>query len=135
MRQDIQSLRAIAVSFVLAFHLWDEQISGGYLGVDVFFIISGYIMCMLLSKASPIDKDKILTFYFRRIKRIVPLYLFLIMTVLFLSLLFVAPAEYHFLFWESLLSAVFCSNFIKTNEDNYFNLVRIKRSLYRLLNF
>lgn len=123
MRQDIQSLRAIAVTFVLAFHLWDEQISGGYFGVDVFFIISGYIMCMLLSNVSPINQEKILTFYFRRIKRIVPLYLFLIISVLFLSLWFVAPSEYNLLFGESWTSAIFCSNLVKTDVANYFNLV------------
>src|SRR4051794_26844165 len=108
MREDVQSLRAVAVTFVLAFHLWDLKFASGYFGVDIFFIISGYIMCMLLSKASPINFGKILDFYFRRVKRIVPLYLFVIASVLALSLFLLAPSEYHLLISEAWTSAVFC---------------------------
>src|SRR4051794_37412987 len=129
MREDIQSLRAVAVTFVLAFHLWDEQISGGYFGVDIFFIISGYIMCMLLSKAAPLDRDKILTFYFRRIKRIVPLYLFVIIAVLIISVFLLAPSEYRLLFAEAWTSALFVSNFVESNPEDYFKLVSFEEIL------
>jgi peptidoglycan/LPS O-acetylase OafA/YrhL len=53
---------------------------------------------MLLSKAAPLNVAKSLDFYFRRIKRIVPLYLFLIIVVLIMGLFLVAPPEYHLLF-------------------------------------
>ncbi|KAI6190433.1 Acyl-transf-3 domain-containing protein [Aphelenchoides bicaudatus] len=115
MQKSIQSLRAIAAFFVLLFHLWDDDVSGGYLGVDVFFIISGYIMCMLINKVAPLNLQKSLDFYYRRIKRIVPLYLFLITIVLFLALFLVAPYEYHMIFKEAWSSSIFVSNIFQWN--------------------
>jgi peptidoglycan/LPS O-acetylase OafA/YrhL len=80
-------------------------------------------MCMLLTKSSPLDTIKVVGFYFRRIKRIVPLYLFLIIAVLLVALFLVAPAEYRLLFKEAWPSTLFCSNFIESNPAGYFNLV------------
>lgn len=72
-RPEIQGLRAIAVIAVLLFHIWPNAIPGGYVGVDVFFVISGYLITKLLV-SHQIGKGRIqlLNFYVRRIRRLLP---------------------------------------------------------------
>lgn len=72
-RSDIQGLRAIAVLLVLAFHVWPKALSGGYIGVDVFFVISGFLITGLLFREFE-NKGRIslLGFYARRIRRLLP---------------------------------------------------------------
>jgi peptidoglycan/LPS O-acetylase OafA/YrhL len=87
-RADIQALRALAVLAVVAYHIWPSRLSGGFMGVDVFFVISGYLMTLTIwkgvsavanksSKRSFGDKLKdslsfLASFYARRIKRLAP---------------------------------------------------------------
>lgn len=81
-RLDIQALRAIAVVSVVIYHFWPERLIGGFMGVDVFFVISGYLMTVTLMRdAQPVLKAKnklksawlyLTNFYARRIKRLVP---------------------------------------------------------------
>jgi peptidoglycan/LPS O-acetylase OafA/YrhL len=72
-RQDIQGLRGLAVLFVLIFHLWPASLSGGYVGVDVFFVISGYLITRQLQRE--LESTGTLSlgrFYGRRIRRLLP---------------------------------------------------------------
>lgn len=72
-RPDIQGLRAIAVGLVLVFHIWPEWLPGGYVGVDVFFVISGYLITSLLWRE--LDRSGRISlpqFYARRIRRLLP---------------------------------------------------------------
>uniref|UniRef100_A0A7E4W8B3 Acyl_transf_3 domain-containing protein n=1 Tax=Panagrellus redivivus TaxID=6233 RepID=A0A7E4W8B3_PANRE len=75
-RTDIQCLRALAIFGVLGFHLWPQVFPLGYLGVDIFFVISGYLMTLILSRVSThgLTFTAILDFYNRRAKRILPPY-------------------------------------------------------------
>uniref|UniRef100_A0A7E4VAL5 Acyl_transf_3 domain-containing protein n=1 Tax=Panagrellus redivivus TaxID=6233 RepID=A0A7E4VAL5_PANRE len=79
-RTDIQCLRALAIFGVLGFHLWPQVFPLGYLGVDVFFVISGYLMTSILSRSSAkgLTFTVLLDFYNRRAKRILPPYIFAI---------------------------------------------------------
>ena len=72
-RSDIQGLRAVAVALVFGFHLFPEFLTGGYVGVDVFFVISGYLITGLLIEE--VDRDgtiDLARFYLRRIRRLLP---------------------------------------------------------------
>jgi peptidoglycan/LPS O-acetylase OafA/YrhL len=81
-RTDIQALRALAVLAVVAYHLWPERLTGGFMGVDIFFVISGYLMTLTLMKnVQPVLGAKrriaatgkyLSDFYARRIKRLLP---------------------------------------------------------------
>lgn len=81
-RTDIQALRAIAVLAVVIYHIWPERLVGGFMGVDIFFVISGYLMTLTLMRdMNPVlvAKNKItatrqylVNFYARRIKRLIP---------------------------------------------------------------
>src|SRR5262245_18633597 len=87
MLSDVQGLRAIAVLLVLAFHLWPGVVPGGHLGVDVFFVISGYLMTLILLRESESTGTiRVSTFFARRIRRLVPA-----ATVVILFVALVAP--------------------------------------------
>lgn len=72
MRSDIQGLRAVAVLAVLGFHLWPEVIGGGYVGVDVFFVISGFLITSHLLRNPPSSPTDFAKFWARRIRRLIP---------------------------------------------------------------
>ena len=72
-RNDIQGMRAIAVLLVLIFHIFPQFMPGGFIGVDVFFAISGYLICGLILNRSERDrKFSIVDFYARRMRRLLP---------------------------------------------------------------
>lgn len=71
-RADIDGLRAIAVIPVVLFHVGTPGFDGGYVGVDVFFVISGYLITLLIRSQQERDRFSIAWFYERRIRRIFP---------------------------------------------------------------
>ncbi|CAJ0598640.1 unnamed protein product [Cylicocyclus nassatus] len=83
-RQDIQGIRAWAIFMVVAFHFFPTYCPNGYVGVDMFFVVSGFLMAMIITRASPMSASSLLTFYYKRIKRILPLYYMVLFAVLIL---------------------------------------------------
>jgi peptidoglycan/LPS O-acetylase OafA/YrhL len=77
-RKEIDGLRAIAVLPVIFFHAGFSLFKGGFSGVDIFFVISGYLITSIILKESIQDKFSVLNFYERRARRILPA-LFLVM--------------------------------------------------------
>lgn len=71
-RADIQGLRAIAVLLVVIYHIWPHGLTGGFAGVDVFFVISGFLMTAVLLKSPPQSGRSFAVFWARRIRRLVP---------------------------------------------------------------
>ena len=83
-RTDIQALRAVAIGLVVLNHLWPDRVPGGYVGVDVFFVISGFLITgHLLSETESTGRVRLAAFYARRIRRLLPAAL----TVVFVTLL------------------------------------------------
>jgi peptidoglycan/LPS O-acetylase OafA/YrhL len=107
-RTDIDGLRAIAVISVILFHL--GYLSNGYLGVDIFFVISGYLITGLVFNEVEENKFSVLKFYERRIRRIIPLVLFTTLIAFILGLIFMLPDDL-----ENLSQSVFASNFSANN--------------------
>ncbi|HEY6609376.1 MAG TPA: acyltransferase, partial [Candidatus Limnocylindria bacterium] len=89
-RADIQGLRAVAVGAVLLFHLWPNRLPGGYVGVDVFFVISGFLITSHLLHRPPRSGGDLLEFWSRRIRRLLPASL-LVLTVITIATWAVAP--------------------------------------------
>ena len=77
-RPEIDGLRALAVLPVILFHAGIAQFSGGFVGVDVFFVISGYLITTIILTEKELGKFTILGFYERRARRILPALLFLL---------------------------------------------------------
>jgi peptidoglycan/LPS O-acetylase OafA/YrhL len=110
LREDVQGLRVVAVMLVVLFHLWPNRITGGYVGVDVFFVISGYLITGHLLRHPPRTGRDLATFWARRIRRLLPASL-LVLAVTLVAARMVAPA----LSWastarEAVASALYVEN-------------------------
>lgn len=82
-RTDIQALRAVAIGLVVLNHLWPERMPGGYVGVDVFFVISGFLITgHLLSELERTGRVRLAAFYARRIRRLLPAALLVVLVAL-----------------------------------------------------
>jgi peptidoglycan/LPS O-acetylase OafA/YrhL len=90
-RADIDGLRAVAVCAIIAFHTWNDLLPGGFLGVDIFFVISGHVITASLSKRSHSIRDLFFGFYCRRIKRLLPALLVCLATTGLIGALFIPP--------------------------------------------
>lgn len=117
-RLDVQGLRAVAVLAVLAYHANSSWLKAGYVGVDVFFVISGFIITALLTERS--DKVDLLAFYVSRIKRILPAYFVMLVVVCALSSVFFVPDDFAFFLDSLKSSALFTSNQYFAGFGSYF---------------
>lgn len=122
-RKDINGLRAWAVMVVVLFHFGVPGFAGGFVGVDIFFVISGFLMTNILIKKleNPHQKFSIWDFYLARAKRIVPALLVLCITLLALGWLMLPPQDYRSLGMHTLTSVLFASNIQYWREAGYFD--------------
>uniref|UniRef100_A0AC35G103 Acyltransferase 3 domain-containing protein n=1 Tax=Panagrolaimus sp. PS1159 TaxID=55785 RepID=A0AC35G103_9BILA len=109
-RDDLQCWRALSILAVLLFHIWPEKFPNGYLGVDIFFVLSGYLMACLYSFDSNIFSS-VIDFYYRRIKRILPIYLIIILITLLFLAKQVFPEEYSLIVEDSKWAIALASNY------------------------
>ncbi|EPB78161.1 acyltransferase [Ancylostoma ceylanicum] len=116
-RPDIQGIRGWAIILVLLFHFYPEYFPNGYLGVDMFFVISGFLVAMILRRNDELDVRSIRMFYYRRVKRIFPpYYLVIICSLTALFLLF--PLSYRSTNLDSSRGAITLTSNIKTVMDD-----------------
>lgn len=110
-RPDIEGLRAIAVLLVVACHAGIPFLAGGYVGVDVFFVISGFLITHLL-RAEYVAQRRLdwLGFYARRIRRLLPAFALMMAFVLLGLYLFASPLEQPLLLRSVLAAALYISN-------------------------
>lgn len=121
-RQDIDGLRAVAVLPVIFFHAGFELFQGGFLGVDVFFVISGFLITSIILSELHNKKFSIVKFYERRARRIMPALSLVLMCTYVAGLVFIPPFEFKELA-QSLVSVVaFFSNIFFYLEIDYFSL-------------
>lgn len=115
-RKDIEGLRALAVVLVILYHYEVPGITGGFIGVDVFFVISGFVITQLLQRAFEKDTFRFRDFYARRIRRLAPLFL-LVSSVTFLMISPFYIGDAYYIFAKSwLASLVGLSNFYYFQE-------------------
>jgi peptidoglycan/LPS O-acetylase OafA/YrhL len=121
-RSDIDGLRAIAILSVVAFHAFPASFPGGLVGVDIFFVISGFLITGLISSELSENRFSFGNFYSRRIKRILPI----LSTVLFCTFIFgwfvLYFDDYEVLGKHIAAAASFTSNFVYLGESSYFDL-------------
>ncbi len=131
-RADIDGLRALAVLSVVGFHAFPNSIKGGFIGVDIFFVISGFLISTIILNNLEHDRFRLVEFYSRRIKRIFPA----LSLVLFSSFVFgwflLFPDEYKQLGKHIAGGAGFISNFILWRENGYFDNAAATKPLLHL---
>lgn len=111
-RGDIEGLRAIAVLSVVAFHFGVPAVAGGFIGVDIFFVISGYLITGLLAnEIQQTGTINFLNFYGRRARRLLPAALLVTLVTLLSGFLIVAPHEQKLMAEAGLASSLYLSNF------------------------
>jgi len=120
-RDDINGLRAIAVISVLIFHYSYNWLPGGFVGVDIFFVISGFLMTSIIFRGLTSNNFSLLDFLKARATRIIPALLVIIIIVLFLGYAFLEPLSYRSLGKHAASSLGFVSNIIYSRESGYFN--------------
>lgn len=120
-RAEIDGLRALAVVPVIFFHAGFELFSGGFVGVDVFFVISGYLITTILIEDIENKRFSILNFYERRARRILPALFFVMLICIPFAWLWMLPSQMK-AFSQSLVAvSLFASNILFWRESGYFD--------------
>jgi len=122
-RSDVDGLRAVAILVVVAFHVGLPGFSGGFVGVDVFFVISGFLITgLLVREQERSGRIDILDFYARRVRRLVPAMSLVLVAVMILGLVFLLPTGEQQALAKSVLAVTgFVSNFhFKAVQSDYF---------------
>jgi peptidoglycan/LPS O-acetylase OafA/YrhL len=120
-RADIDGLRAVAVLLVVACHTGIYKCHGGFIGVDVFFVISGYLISSVILSEIASSQFSLFSFYERRIRRIVPALVVMLLATSFLAYRYLLPVEMED-FAKSLVASIFSqSNFYFWSQSGYFD--------------
>ena len=120
-RPDIDGLRGVAVLSVVAFHAFPSNLQGGFIGVDVFFVISGFLISSIIFENLNKGTFSFRAFYARRIKRIFPALFVVLLACLCLGYYTLIPEELNQLGKHVAAGAGFVSNFVLWNESGYFD--------------
>ena len=121
-RSDIDGLRGIAVLLVVLFHCGIEQFSGGYIGVDIFFVISGYLITGIVLGEIDNDRFSISKFYLRRIKRLLPAYFAMLLVVSSFAFVLFTPEDLSNYALSAISSTLYFSNVYFWRTTDYFSL-------------
>ena len=132
-RPDIDGLRAIAVLSVVIYHAFKNTLKGGFVGVDIFFVISGFLITGILIKS--LDNQsvmggntnlsilhRLISFYARRVRRIFPILIVVLLTCITAGWLIMTPNEYQLLGKHIAGGAVYISNILLWKESGYFDV-------------
>jgi peptidoglycan/LPS O-acetylase OafA/YrhL len=115
----LDGLRGVVILLVVLFHVWPDYFSFGYVGVDIFFVISGFLITQIIFTKLEKNSFPLKEFYHNRIRRLFPALIILLITALILGYLFLFPDEYKQLARHVESSALYCENFklIKEKSD------------------
>ncbi len=131
-RPDIDGLRALAVLGVVAYHTDSRWIPGGFSGVDVFFVISGYLIHSLILGEMKAERFSLANFYARRIRRIFPALILVLFASWSFGWLSLLSGEYRQLGKHIGASAIFIANFVLNREAGYFDTDALLKPLLHL---
>lgn len=120
-RPDIDGLRATAILAVVIFHAFPELVPGGFIGVDIFFVISGFLISTIIFSSLEHDRFSLTEFYVRRIRRIFPALILVLGSCMLIGWYVLFPDEYKQLAKHTTASAGFIQNLILWHESGYFD--------------
>jgi peptidoglycan/LPS O-acetylase OafA/YrhL len=119
-RRDIDGLRAVAVLAIVAYHAFPRALPGGFVGVDVFFVISGFLITGIIDRERAAGRFSFTRFYLRRARRIVPAYVAVTLAVTALAAWIMLPGWLVRYGWTLISSGLFLTNLFFTQGFGYF---------------
>lgn len=131
-RPDIDGLRAVAVLSVVAYHFSPLTLPGGFVGVDIFFVISGFLISTIIFSSLERERFSLFQFYVRRIRRIFPALILVLASCLALGRFVLFSEEYQELGKHVAASAGFVQNFSLLGESGYFDNKAVTKPLLHL---
>jgi peptidoglycan/LPS O-acetylase OafA/YrhL len=131
-RPDVDGLRAIAVMLVVTFHGFPGALPGGFIGVDIFFVISGFLITGIIARELSTNRFSLAGFYVRRIRRIFPALIVVLAAVLAMGWLWMLPHAYAQLSSDVFASAAFAANVALMLQSGYFDIESAKKPLLHL---
>jgi peptidoglycan/LPS O-acetylase OafA/YrhL len=131
-RADIDGLRAVAVLGVIAYHAAPGLLPGGFTGVDIFFVISGYLISGILYRSLLSEKFTFREFYARRIRRLFPALITLLILTLAYGWVLLLPDEFRCLGKQVAAGTFFLQNFVLWQESGYFDVSATLKPLLHL---
>src|SRR5438874_10887489 len=131
-RPDIDGLRAVAVMLVVLYHAFPQAMPGGFIGVDIFFVISGFLITGIIARGLGRQRFSLAGFYNRRIRRIFPALIVVLCMTLVLGWLWMLPAAYAQLSSDVFASAAFFANIALLLQSGYFDIESARKPLLHL---
>ena len=133
-RADIDGLRALAVLSVVIFHAFPTMLAGGFIGAEIFFVISGFLISTIIFGQLRSDSFSYLEFYRRRVRRIFPALVVVLLACLGLGWFSLLAGEYQQIGWHTLGGIGFISNLMLWSESgyDYFNTANESKPLLHL---
>jgi peptidoglycan/LPS O-acetylase OafA/YrhL len=131
-RADVDGLRAIAVLSVVLFHLAKGVLPGGYLGVDMFFVLSGFLITAIIWREIRGHRFSVIRFYDRRIRRIMPALLLVLLVTTFVSAAMLLPADLIGYGRSLLATLAFSANIYFWRDTNYFSTAAEQKPLLHI---
>lgn len=131
-RPDIDGLRAVAVLAVLLFHAFSDILPGGFIGVDVFFVISGFLISRIIWDDIQTNKFSIRRFYERRVRRLFPALVLVLFSTWATGLVILPWDEFSRIGKHVFASSIFGMNFFLWHEGGYFDIASERKPLLHL---
>ena len=125
----LDGLRALAVILVILFHSGIEIFSGGYIGVDIFFVLSGYLITGIIVKKLKTNSFSFSEFYAKRIKRLIPPVTIVTIFSLFVGYFLMSPYQFFTLIDQAFNSTILFSNFYLARNSDYFSVSTFENPL------
>jgi peptidoglycan/LPS O-acetylase OafA/YrhL len=117
----LDGLRGVAITLVLLFHIWPDTFSFGYMGVDIFFVLSGFLITQIIYTKLENDTFSFKEFYRNRVRRIFPAMIVVLLVAFFIGYLFMFPSELKSLGQHMKTSVLFWQNFRLMEEVGYWD--------------
>ena len=131
-RPDIDGLRAVAVISVILFHIHADLLPGGFLGVDIFFVISGYLITSIIQRELAEQRFSLLNFYQRRAKRILPAFLFMLAACTVACVWLLTPDDFIAYLRSLRSSLLFGANLFFAQSGGYFDIQSAEKPLLHI---
>lgn len=131
-RPDIDGLKGIAILSVLVFHYVESWLTGGFIGVDIFFVVSGYLIGRSVFESMAAQKFKLSTYFAHRARRIFPSLILMLVILLGFGWFALLPGEYASLGKHTGAASIFISNWLLWREVGYFDTAAELKPLLNL---